>query len=228
MKSLCIIDLLEDYDKIIIPEIQREFSLPGKKNKLHSLVDDIIKGYDEGKEMLFSTIVGYTEDNIFYVYDGQQRLTVLIVMMCYYSKWYTDELRGHLKELTSKFTYAVGRSSVTKALDDLVEGNNIKVLDYSTECISKLIKYLDTKEVGEEIISYIRLGIKFNLLEKEEKEGDMAQFFLDLNGGLRLTRLEVYKSEVVNRCKTLGTEAATGFINKINNEYSVTFVAILL
>lgn len=227
MKNLCIIDLLKDYDKIVIPEIQREFSLPGKADKLHSLVDDIFKKYKEGKEMLFSTVIGYVEDNVFYVYDGQQRLTVLVIMICYYSKCYLDELRSDLKKIVSKFTYAIGRTSVMKSLESLIEGNNsIKVVDYSTECISKLIDYLNTKEVNERIANYIALNIKFNLLEKEEKEGDIAQFFLDLNGGLRLTRLEVYKSEVINKCKELEGESTTEFINKIDNEYCTTFITI--
>jgi len=84
-------ELRKKYGKLSIPEIQRDYvmgaggKLNNKTDKLENLLNVILDSYKNNKDFDFSCIITYCndEEGEIYIYDGQQRLTTLVLWKAY-------------------------------------------------------------------------------------------------------------------------------------------------
>lgn len=227
---------LQNFNKIVIPDIQRDYVMGSGgfdkvgKDKLKSLLEAM-----EGSKdfFYFSCIMGHSKiinnENIFYVYDGQQRIVTLIYLAAY-----TAMLEENKKynALLSKF-YFWGRDSANDYLRNILAEETkeleLEIEDFTTFSISNLYnEFLDknNKRKYKNInLDFLMNNIKFDLINVNEA-GDAEQFFMDLNDGLMLEEYEIYKAELNNKIKSICNE--DDFRNwalKIDNEWLEYFLS---
>ena len=74
-------EFLSDCNKVIIPDIQRDYVMGSGQNKLTSLFKAMIEKAKNNKDFEFSCILAYKDDmNNIFIYDGQQRLATLVYL----------------------------------------------------------------------------------------------------------------------------------------------------
>lgn len=106
--------LLNKYDKIEIPMLQRDYA-QGRKSQIsvaNEFLDAIFAVLDDSKQektLHIDFIYGYKENNKFLLIDGQQRVTTLWLLHFYIYKK-AGLLDSIVKEL-GKFSYSVRKSS---------------------------------------------------------------------------------------------------------------------
>lgn len=117
--------LLSKYDKIVIPDIQRDYVMGSGGEKLTKLLQSICNAkYQEAmhpkKGFKFSVIMGYVDSatNTFYVYDGQQRLASLVYLCASYEEAQSEE------EFLSKFEF-MDREEANLYLKGLIQKKKI-------------------------------------------------------------------------------------------------------
>lgn len=196
---------LGEIKEIIIPDVQRDYVMGSGGKKLESLFREMNK-HKEGFN--FSCIMGYKDsENIFYIYDGQQRLVTLLYLAAYLSNTETDN--AYIEQI-KKF-YFMERKSANEYLDSLLEGKEVDICidDYTTFSIHNLIncfrnqKYVSSTDEGSNIdIEYLMEKVYFELVSVE-KVGDAEQFFMDLNDGLDLEDYEIFKAELYHKAKEI-------------------------
>jgi len=98
---------LQEYDKILIPKIQRDFAQGRKDKKASDIRKNLLSDIFSGKEVKFDFIFGTNENKQFIPLDGQQRLTTLFLLHLYAKK---QKQLFHDLDL-SKFTYDTRRAS---------------------------------------------------------------------------------------------------------------------
>ena len=107
-------ELLDKYDKIEIPMLQRDYA-QGRKSQIsvaNEFLDAIFVVLDDSKQektLHIDFIYGYKENNKFLLIDGQQRVTTLWLLHFYIYKK-AGLLNSIVKEL-GKFSYSVRKSS---------------------------------------------------------------------------------------------------------------------
>ncbi|MGN9163008.1 DUF262 domain-containing protein [Clostridium sulfidigenes] len=196
---------LGEIKKIIIPDVQRDYVMGSGGKKLESLFKEMNK---HKEEFYFSCIMGYKDnENIFYIYDGQQRLVTLIYLVAYLSNAQTDDT--YIEQI-KKFSF-IGRKSANEYIDSLLKGKeaDICIDDYTTFSIHNLIncfreqKYVSSPDEENNIdIKYLMQKVYFELVSVE-KVGDAEQFFMDLNDGLDLEDYEIFKAELYHKAKQI-------------------------
>ena len=109
-----LISLLNKYDRVSIPMIQRDYAQGRKEEeeKLQSFLDSIRK-YLEGKNISLDFVYGYVENNNFHPLDGQQRITTIWLLNLYFeaNNYYTQNNTPDIDTL-KKFTYETRDSSM--------------------------------------------------------------------------------------------------------------------
>ena len=107
--------LLEQYDKILVPMIQRDYA-QGRTDKKatdvrNNLLNDIFSGKDVHFDLVFGSkekrIIDGVEKNCFIPVDGQQRLTTLFLLYLYGQKTGKTNIELDL----SKFSYDTRRAA---------------------------------------------------------------------------------------------------------------------
>lgn len=208
-------EVLSKYNKVLIPEIQRDYVMGSGKEKLESLFSSMNMSLKEKKEFSFSCIVGYEDkiNNCLYVYDGQQRLATLVFLCSYLCK---EDTQAHLYE---KFTF-IGR---TRANEFMVKPANIKkedVVDFTTysllELRDKFSKHNLSKENG--VLDFLLKNVYFDMV-LVEKVSDAEQFFLDINDGLDLKEYEIYKAALFHHANYIMGNSFKQFALKMENEW---------
>lgn len=96
-------DMLKDHE-IVIPIIQRDYA-QGRDNEnvkeiRENFITDIFSKLSENKKLKLSFVYGTEEGNQYVPYDGQQRLTLVFLLLYYLSKF----SQNHLERL-SNFSY---------------------------------------------------------------------------------------------------------------------------
>lgn len=216
-KSL--IQILESYDRVIIPIMQRDYA-QGKKTPEIDLirsifVRDIIKNLgNEGKQIFhLDFIYGYTRDNSFYPIDGQQRLTTFWLFY-----WYCCFACKKVNNLLFKFSYET-RDSSSQFMENLskLEYNDSeekKIRTLITEqnwfrnswlhdpTIDSMLRMLDEIEsqLKDKEIEKIHDGLgkeRFSLLDISGY-GLGDDLYIKMNGrGKPLTSFENFKNDLM-------------------------------
>ena len=135
-------DLLKQYDKILVPMIQRDYA-QGRTDKKatdvrNNLLNDIFRGNNVHFDLVFGSvekrIVDGVEKNCFIPVDGQQRLTTLFLLYLYGQK-----KQNSFQELDlSKFSYDTRRAALdfckSVTSEEWSVPNDQKVSDVIKDC----------------------------------------------------------------------------------------------
>lgn len=228
--------LLEEFDSIIIPDIQRDYVMgSGGVDKVgNDKLKDLLKAIEENdNSFYFSCIMGHSKDienkKSFYIYDGQQRIVTLIYLAAYLSN---VEKNSKYNEKIAKFSF-LDRNSANEHLNEIlfksIPKTNISIEDFTTFSIDNLYKEFFDKNGNSKYkkidLDFIMNNIEFDLINVDEAS-DAEQFFMDLNDGLMLEEYEIYKAELNNKIYKLfnGDENFKKWALKIDNEWLEFFL----
>lgn len=223
---------LSDVNKIIIPDIQRDYVLGSGKEKLSSLFANMIEKAKVSEDFEFSCILAYKdlEKNV-YIYDGQQRLTTLIYLCANLCE--KEMGNSEIKALLQKFEF-IGRELANEWLRNPSNIDKREAVDFTTYSIAELIEVFEAKSIQIEYYKYVpkeKITLEFLLHKVKfdlifiDKISDAEQFFMDVNDGLDLKDYEIYKAELYHCAKTiLGIQNFKKFALKMENEWLEFFL----
>lgn len=213
-KKITLLDLKTQYKMgLRIPEIQRDYVMGagGKdgdgKDKLNKLLDAILAKCKDGKDFDFSCIITYcsdTENTPLEIYDGQQRLTTLMIMILY-------KLRVEKQDITrfTKWYDFTGRPKANEIFNLLTQNesqiNNIMATDFTSFSIKKLLKKIALPKYKDISSDYLLNQVKFDMVSIGS-QNEIEQFFMDLNSGVKLKDYELYKAKLTHRVGQLKLE----------------------
>ncbi|MBY6836548.1 DUF262 domain-containing protein [Clostridium botulinum] len=221
---------LNRFNKIIIPDIQRDYVMGSGGEKLISMLSEMNKCKNEFN---YSCIMGYKDEvnNTFYVYDGQQRLATLIYIGAYLLSKEREYNHHEYNELLKRFSF-VGRENANNYLQDLLNKGNgeLVIEDFTTYSINKLLDCFETRkfltnyyEANNIDIEFIMNKVYFELVQVQ-KVGDAEQFFIDLNDGLDLKDYEIFKAELNHKVNDLDKNIFKDFALALDNEWLEFFL----
>lgn len=243
--------LLRGIDQFAVPTIQRDYAQGRAKGSNKDLCEEVRTGLIEslynalinGQYILLDYIYGTNDSNIFYPIDGQQRLTTLFLL-----HWYIGKKEGINKtksnefDLLKKFSYEIRDTSkeFCKSLIEIdVSFNNDTISDqikdsskyhdaYSYDpTVLSMLTVLDTihaKFRNVEVALWDRLGkIEFWCLSLEHF-GLTDDLFVKMNArGKRLSRFDVFKSDLESKLEKIGNVASYTWKKEIDNAYLDVF-----
>lgn len=215
-------NILNEFNQIIIPDIQRDYVMASGGKKFHDLLNSMANYCNSNEKFNFSCLIGYKDDNNnLYIYDGQQRLVTLIYL-CAHLLENTNIEEGRLLRRFSFTNRDVANSWIAHPQSISEE----EVVDFTTYSLNKLIKEFD-KMTFKIPVSYILNEIIFDLI-LVDKISDAEQFFLDINDGLDLKPYEVFKAELFNRASMLlDKESFKRIALKMENKWLNFFLAYI-
>ncbi|WP_219700846.1 DUF262 domain-containing protein [Brachyspira hampsonii] len=208
------ISLLNKYENnVVVPIIQRGYAQGRNTNEAEKIRDDFLDvivdflSNDKG-ELILDYIYGVKDNGIFYLLDGQQRLTTLFLFYWYFNfererlKKFTYETRNSSKDFIS-FLLSIKRNEINletnEKLSDKLK-DNIKFLNFweKDTTVKGMLKVIDDihKRVknNKNIKSSKLNGIQFYC---EYIEGDPDDLYIKMNSrGKQLTDFEIFKSKL--------------------------------
>ena len=192
-------EILNSYDKIIIPDVQRDYVMGSGGKKLKAFLDAIDNRMKEEQCFYGSSLIG-TEvvengKHILYVYDGQQRLMTLICLCLF-----RDTGSEDIKKMCKKFEFQ-GRSLANKWIQEYEE-NGFKLEeaeDFTTYSMANLYQKCKNWRID---LNRILNKVCFDLV-LVEKVSEAEQFYLDINDGLDLKEYEIFKAELYHHAKAV-------------------------
>ncbi|UJF33744.1 DUF262 domain-containing protein [Paenibacillus hexagrammi] len=226
-------DVLSTFDKVIIPDVQRDYVMGSGGKKFTDLLTAMAESAVKDKRFNFSCLVGYKDKNNFYVYDGQQRLATL-VFLCAHLKESTDTVRT-TQELLKKFSFT-GRDLANSWLEKPKEIKVDKAVDFTTYSLAKLIEeftqiqppYYNYRPSDRISFDFLFNKVLFDMIFIDEI-CDAEQFFLDINDGLDLRSYEVFKAELFHHASNnvLTRDSFKRFALKMENDWLRFFLPYL-
>ncbi len=202
------------YEKgLHIPEIQRDYVMGagGKgrdgKDKLENLLDAMLAKCQAGEDFDFSCVITYCSDyknKPLEIYDGQQRLTTLMIMILYklhvekqdtacFAGWYSFVGRPKANEIFSLLTQKGAQI------------NDITVTDFTSFSMKKLLEKISLQKYANINSQYLLEHVKFDMVSIGS-QNEIEQFFMDLNSGVKLKDYELYKAKLTHRVGELKRE----------------------
>ena len=196
LQELTVDDIMKDSISFCIPSFQRGYrwgeDKKKQKNEVIQLLEDIYeacKGDEEASYFLQPIVVNKKKD-IYYLIDGQQRITTLFLIYKFLdltkniSIEYQNESRQGSKEFLEK-------------LNKETKDNNIDFYHIynAYECIKNWFE--NNENLREEFHSYFQKNVKmiWYQLNSENNDKQMEKLFTDLNAGkIRLTNAELVKA----------------------------------
>ncbi|MCD8158132.1 MAG: DUF262 domain-containing protein [Clostridiales bacterium] len=191
--KICLRYLKENYKKgLLIPEIQRDYVMGSGGEKLDKLLDAIKKKYEANEDFDFSCIITYceNENNDEYplqIYDGQQRLTTLLLMVLYrlhienkkageYKGWYSFKNRNKANEIFNSLAAEDDEASNIFGSPDETNksGVNINIMDFTTFSIKNLLDKFSGYDIPSD---YLLNNVKFEMVSIGS-QNEIEQFFL--------------------------------------------------
>ena len=215
VKKINLSQLKNTYKKgILIPEIQRDYvmgaggkSANGSTDKLTGLLDAILASCKEQKDFDFSCIITFCRDNDFEnnyleIYDGQQRLTTLILLVLY--RFHQEDGEKY-KDYENWYSFR-GRDIANKIVDKLTSERfdleSVKVKDFTSFSMKNLLKKFGETKYECITSDYLLHHVKFDRVEIGS-QNEIEQFFMDLNSGVKLKEYELYKAKLVHHINQL-------------------------
>lgn len=221
-------EFLTDCNKVIIPDIQRDYVMGSGQNKLTSLFKAMIEKAKNNEDFEFSCILAYKNDmNNIFIYDGQQRLATL-VYLC--AKKNEIEKKKDINNLLQKFEFT-GRDLANTWIKNPSKINKNIAVDFTTFSISTLIEAFEKEKLeysyysNEKIsLDFLLNKVKFDIIFVDEVD-EAEQFFMDINDGLDLKDYEIYKSELYHHARgLLNITDFKDFALKMENEWLEFFL----
>lgn len=224
---------------VFIPEIQRDYvmgaggKLSDRQDKLEKLLDAILASCKEHKDFDFSCIITYCEDpdnGKLQIYDGQQRLTTLFIMLIFklrkennddiiknYQNWYSFSGRESANHIIRKLT------NIGDKYKEITEDD---VVDFSSFSMLNLWNKLKEEKYEPITSEYLLNQVKFDMVSVGS-QSEIEQFFMDLNSGVKLKDYELYKAKLVHHISTFHAdyynesikEALQEWPHKMDNEW---------
>ena len=221
-------EFLTDCNKVIIPDIQRDYVMGSGQNKLTSLFKAMIEKAKNNEDFEFSCILAYKNDmNNIFIYDGQQRLATL-VYLC--AKKNEIEKKKDINNLLQKFEFT-GRDLANTWIKNPSKINKNIAVDFTTFSISTLIEAFEKEKLeysyysNEKIsLDFLLNKVKFDIIFVDEVD-EAEQFFMDINDGLDLKDYEIYKAELYHHARgLLNITDFKDFALKMENEWLEFFL----
>lgn len=248
IKKINLTELKKTYKRgLLIPEIQRDYVMGagknsnikkmGEKDNLDRLLDAILLSFDEKKDFDFSCIITFCKDNDFSnnrleIYDGQQRLTTLVLLTLFclqreagekykdYKGWYTFCGRPIADEILNLLT------------NDEFQIESIKVKDFTSFSMKSLLSRFAEKKYEEITSDFLLNKVKFDCVEVGN-QNEIEQFFMDLNSGVKLKEYELYKAKLVHQINQILKQNGVGsdyerilktWTHRLDNEWINAFM----
>ena len=244
---LNLLGLLKSIDEFAVPTIQRDYAQGRDKgsNKdlceevREGLIDSLYNALADDKFFLLDYIYGTHDSNVFYPIDGQQRLTTLFLL-----HWYIGKKEGINKTKPTdfnqlkKFSYEIRDTSkefckslieIDVAFDRATISDQIKdsskyhdAYSYDPTVLS-MLTVLDTihrkfKDVKEQLWDRLE-KIEFWSLSLEGF-GLTDDLFVKMNArGKRLSRFDVFKSDLEAKLEKIVNTAAETWKREIDNAF---------
>lgn len=190
-------------------------------------------------DMNFSCLTGYLDNNKnFWIYDGQQRLSTIIVMLtASLFREYDERIANFIR----KFRFD-GRNNANTMLETAIKAAKNKTIDTSSlmkelrtlisdqTCFSiyvlldRLTKKTDGKWEEFQKIScdYLLKALRFELVVTEETD-DSEQLFIELNEGEKLMYCEEYKAKLSSELGKICPDKRNDIMRKIDNKWLDSF-----
>ncbi|MEI0478379.1 DUF262 domain-containing protein [Brachyspira pulli] len=208
------ISLLEKYENnVVVPIIQRGYAQGRKTHKVRKIREDFLDVIidflsNDKEELILDYIYGVEDNDVFYLLDGQQRLTTLFLFHWYFNfndeilKRFTYETRNSSKNFIS-FLLSIKREEIklksNENLSDKLK-DNIKFLNFwekdtTVQGMLQVIYVIHEKVKNNKDIDSGKLNsIQFYC---EYIKGDPDDLYIKMNSrGKQLTDFEIFKSKL--------------------------------
>lgn len=197
LKKITVGELLKK--DITIPVIQREYCMGSHFNTENNndMLEYIIECFKEDKDITLSAITILPYKNIFYVYDGQQRIVTLACLVKLLNSNY--EIKGIFFE---------HRKSFNIFIKDFFENNVLKVDSYASKSVDNLKKVIDKRLKAnyidkDKFCTFILNKIKLDVITVSGELSTAEQFFVEINDGVQLVPYEIFKCKINARFEQL-------------------------
>ncbi len=225
--------------QIKIPRIQRDYVMGGSEEYLKQYLLRIRNeelNCSSQKHMNASCIMGHLdEQGVFWVYDGQQRITTLLLFLLYALNEYGsgEDSPRDIRKCLEKFVFEdrSGANSILKTLinspfaeEATIRGFIDDQSSYSMYRMWKLLNDHSKKESDPDKFMksvhplFIWKGMDFEVVSLDRVD-DAEHMFIELNEGLRLDETEEYKATLCHIMKNMGYEKEKEVSVKIDNEW---------
>lgn len=236
-KKITLSELKNDYScGLRIPAIQRDYVMGAggksdndEEDKLDKLLNAILVKFKAKEDFDFSCIITYCSDPAkkpLEIYDGQQRLTTLMLMILY--KLRSENEKDKLDAWNGWYCFE-GRPRANEILKMLTNKENeqidIKETDFTSFSMNKLWGRL--KNYKEITSDYLLNNVKFDMVSIGS-QNEIEQFFMDLNSGVKLKDYELYKAKLTHKVNQMkeniiisknNIEAFEMWSHKLDNEW---------
>ena len=208
------ISLLEKYkNNVVVPIIQRGYAQGRKTHKVRKIREDFLDVIidflsNDKEELILDYIYGVEDNDVFYLLDGQQRLTTLFLFHWYFNfndeilKRFTYETRNSSKNFIS-FLLSIKREEIKLKSNENLSyklKDNIKFLnfwekDITVQGMLQVIDVIHEKVKNKKNINSSKLNnIQFYC---EYIKGDPDDLYIKMNSrGKQLTDFEIFKSKL--------------------------------
>lgn len=208
------ISLLEKYkNNVVVPIIQRGYAQGRKTHKVRKIREDFLDVIidflsNDKEELILDYIYGVENNDVFYLLDGQQRLTTLFLFHWYFNfndeilKRFTYETRNSSKNFIS-FLLSIKREEIklksNENLSDKLK-DNIKFLNFweKDTTVQGMLQVMDV--IHEKVKNKKNINSsKLNNIEFYCKyiKGDPDDLYIKMNSrGKQLTDFEIFKSKL--------------------------------
>lgn len=208
------ISLLEKYENnVVVPIIQRGYAQGRKTNEVNKIREDFLDVIidflsNDKEELILDYIYGVEDNGVFYLLDGQQRLTTLFLFHWYFNfeneklNKFTYETRNSSKNFIS-FLLSIKREKIdlqtdeklSKILKDNINFLNFWEKDTTVKGMLQVIDDIHKKVKNNKDIDSGKLNsIQFYC---EYIKGDPDDLYIKMNSrGKQLTDFEIFKSKL--------------------------------
>lgn len=246
-EKINLLKLLESIDQFVVPTIQRDYAQGRDKGSNKDLCEEVRTGLIESlynalvndQYILLDYIYGTNDSNIFYPIDGQQRLTTLFLLHWYIGK--KEEINKTKVaefDLLKKFSYEI-RDTSKEFCKSLIEIDVVFGMDTISEQVKDSPKYHDAYSYDPTILSMLTVldtihakfkGVDAPLWDRLrkiefwclslEQFGLTDDLFVKMNArGKRLSRFDVFKSDLESKIERNGNIAGDTWKSEIDNAY---------
>lgn len=225
VKKINLAELKNIYRKgLLIPEIQRDYvmgaggkSKNSDSDKLTGLLDAILLSFDEKKDFDFSCIITFCKDDDFdnnrlEIYDGQQRLTTLMLLVLFCLQREEGEKYKDYKEWYRFCGRSIANEILEQLTNDEFQIESIKVRDFTSFSMKNLLTVFSKKRYEKITSDFLLNMVKFDRVEIGNKN-EIEQFFMDLNSGVKLKEYELYKAKLVHHINQVAK------LDGVDNDY---------
>ncbi len=221
--------------QIKIPRIQRDYVMGGAVDYLKKYLLRIRTEELNKQKMNGSCIMGHLDkQGVFWVYDGQQRITTLVIILIYTISTIKDDDDGRSRKIRKsleKFSFE-GRDGANSILGALIDDPSVQAAtlkkyikdqsSYSMYCLWKHLegRLVEEKDIHRTIVYvnplYIWKNMDFELVLLDEV-GDAEHMFIELNEGFKLGEAEQYKAQLCHRMNKMRYKKEKEVSIKIDN-----------